>query len=115
MRPAYFLGGNDALYKQSPTPTWVPVDAVRVVIDTNIRQSNTGVAYVRLRASSGTVQARLWNVTDGTVAGTSAVVSSTSWTDADFAVTLATGSKVYELQVLPSLANVDVAGIGTFI
>lgn len=114
-RPAFFLGGNDTLYKQDPTPTWVAADAIRVTIDTSIRQSASGIVYCRLRATSGNVTARLRNITDGSTAGTSAVVSSTSWTAADFAVTLATGAKVYELQLLPSVANVDVAGVGTFI
>lgn len=114
-RPAFFLGGSSTLYVQDPTPTWIAADAVRVTIDTAIRQSAAGTVYCRLRATSGNVTARLRNITDGTTAGTSAVVSSSSWTDADFAVTLASGAKVYELQLLPSVANTDVAGVGTFI
>jgi hypothetical protein len=116
MRPSYFLGGNETLYRQDPTPTWVAVDAVRVTIDTNLRQSASGIVYCRLRATAGTVQARLRKVsgTPATV-GTSAVVASTSWTDADFSVTLEIGAHVYELQILPSLADVDVAGVGTFL
>lgn len=110
----YFLGGSAILYVQDPGPTWVAADAVRVTIDTAVRGSLTGTVRCRLRAASGNVTARLRNITDSSTAGTSGVVSSSSWTDADFAVTLTAGSKVYELQVLPSVANTDVAAVGYF-
>lgn len=111
---SFFLGGNASLYVQSTVPDWVPADAVRVTIDTAVRGSLTGTVNARLRASAGNVTARLRNITDGTTVGTSSVVSTTAWTDVSFAVGLTPGSKVYELQVLPSIANTDVAAVGTF-
>lgn len=113
-RQPYFLGGSAALYVQDPTPTWTPADAVRVTIDSSVRGTLTGTVSVRLRAAAGDVTARLWNLTDSVVAGTSAVVSTTTWTDITFTATLGAGSKVYELQVLPSLPNTDVAAVGYF-
>lgn len=108
----YFLGGSSTLFQQSATPTWVAADAVQVVINTDVRGTSTGTVRARLRAASGNVTARLRNLTDSTDAGTSSVVSSSSWTDVVFGVTFASGEKTYELQLLPSVANVDVAGIG---
>ncbi len=110
--PIYFLGGSSVIFQQSPTPTWVPADAVRVVINTVTRGSTTGTVRVRLRAASGSVTARLQNVTDGVTAGTGAAVTSTSWVDQLFSVSFTSGEKTYELQLLPSAANVDVAGVG---
>lgn len=110
--PSLFLGGSSTLFQQSPTPTWVAADAIRVVINTETRGSSVGLVRVRLRASSGNVTARLQNVTDNITAGTSAVVSSSSWQDESFNVNFTAGEKTYELQLLPSVANVDVAGVG---
>jgi hypothetical protein len=115
IRQSFFLGGNESLYVQSPTPTWVAADAVQVTIDTAVRGTTTGTVYARVRAASGNVTARLYNITDSTVAGTGTLKSSSSWTSDSFAVTLAAGSKVYQLQVLPGTANVDVAGTGHFV
>lgn len=111
----FFLGGNALLQVQSGVPDWVAADAVRVTIDTSTRGSLTGTVQARLKAANGTVTARLRNITDGTTVGTSAVVSTPDWTDVSFAVALTPGSKTYELQVLPSLANTDVAAVGTFV
>lgn len=107
-----FLGGSSVEYVQSITPTWTPSSAVRVVLDTVARGTAGATVTARLRATAGTVQARLFNVTDGVAVGSSSVVSTSSWSDVSFPVALTTGAKSYELQVLPSLANTDVAAVG---
>jgi hypothetical protein len=111
---AFFLGGNITIRRQSSIPDWVPADAVRVTIDTAVRGSQVGVVRARVLADAGTVTTRLRNITDGTTAGISGAVSGTDWQDVFFSVSLAAGAKVYELQVLPSVANSDVAAVGTF-
>lgn len=108
----YFLGGSSTLFVQSATPTWVASDAVRIVIDTTVVGTAAGRVFVRLRATSGSVSARLFNITDNVAAGSSTVVSSSTWTDLTFDVAFVAGSKTYELQVLPTLPNVDVAAVG---
>jgi hypothetical protein len=109
---SYFLGGNEFSYRRSSVPTWIPADAVRVVLDTVMRGSTAATVTVRLRAVSGSVTARLQNVTDNTTAGTSSAVTSTDWVKLTFPVTLTAGSKEYELQILPSVADEDVAATG---
>lgn len=122
-RTAYFLGGDGVQWVRSATPTWVPVmgaadnGAIRrggleVIIDTTVLGRTTGTAYIRLRARSGSVQARLRNLDDATNAGVSSAITVTELTTVAFAVTLATGSKAYRLELLPGSANVDVQGIG---
>lgn len=112
IRNAYFLGGSSIEYVQSSTPTWTPASAVQVTLDTTARGGTTAMVTARLRATSGSVTARLQNVTDNITVGTSSVVSSPAWTNVSFAVSLTPGNKVYELQVSPSLANIDVAATG---
>lgn len=116
VKQSYFLGGNSTLFVQSPSPDWVAADAVRVTIDTALRGSTTGTVRVRLRAAAGNVTARLRNITDSSTAGTGTLVTAPglTWADQSFSVTLAAGAKVYELQVLPSIANTDVAAVGYF-
>jgi hypothetical protein len=116
IRQSFFLGGSEILYRQSPTtPGWIAADAVQVPIDTAVRGSITGVVYARVRATSGSVTARLYNVTDNMVAGTGTLKTSTSWEADSFVVALMPGNKLYELQMLPSLADTDVAATGTFV
>lgn len=114
IKPIYFLGGSESLYVQTTSGAWVAADAVRVTIDTSVRGSLLGTVRLRLRAASGTVTARLRNITDSSTAGTSSAIGTTSWTDTSFSVTLAAGIKVYELQLSPSISNVDIAGVGYF-
>lgn len=111
-RSVFFLGGSAVEYVQSPDPTWIPASAIQVSIDTVKRGSSSGVVTVRLRATSGSVTARLRNISDGITAGTSAVITNTSWETVTFSVALTNGSKIYELQLLPSVANTDVAAVG---
>jgi hypothetical protein len=118
----YFLGGNGTEAVRSATPTWVPASgggvsgqaAIQVRLDPAIRGTNVVTITARLRAldSGVSVTARLFNVTDGVSAGASSLITSTSWTTVVFTATLATGLKVYEIQVLPSVADKDVMATG---
>ncbi len=116
-RQAYFLGGSALEYVQSSS-SWVPLDGTvadpgtQVTLDTAARGSLDARVTVRMRATAGDVQARLRNVSDGITVGTSAVVSSPTFQTVSFAVSLTPGSKVYQLELLPSLMDTDVAGIG---
>lgn len=115
-RQVYPLQLSPDIWTQDSTPTWVAAaganGGIRVTIDTTLRGTTTATVRVRLRVRSGTVQARLYNVSDSTSVGTSSSVSTTSFTDTSFSVTLTAGAKVYELQVLPGSADVDVQAIG---
>jgi hypothetical protein len=110
----YFLGASAIEAVRSATPTWVAAGAVQVTIDTVERGTTSATVTVRLKARAGgvSVQARLYNVSDSASVGSSTTVTSTSWQTVTFAVTLASGSKIYELQVLPGSANQDVSAVG---
>lgn len=105
----YWLGGSMSMGQQSSVPTWIAADAVlvtpRVVMNV--------VIVVRVRADSGSVTARLasWDGTTSVSVGSSAAVTSTGWESVSFTATVAAGVS-YRLELLPSVANVDVAGIG---
>ena len=118
-RRTYFLGGSSTQYAQSAVPDWIAASgeaagsgAHQVTIDTVALGDTTVTVTVRLRAASGSVTARLRNVSDGTTVGTSAAVALTTWQTVTFTVTLTAGTKIYELQLLPSVANTDVAAVG---
>jgi hypothetical protein len=112
--PVYFLGASAIESVRSATPTWVAAGAIQVSIDTVARGTTAGTVTVRLkaRAAGVSVQARLYNVSDGVSVGSSVVVTSTTFVTDVFAVTLTAGSKIYELQLLPGTANQDVSGVG---
>ena len=117
-RRVYFLGGSAISWVQSSGPDWIPIDADtggdpghQVTIDTVAIGGTTVTVTVRMRARSGTVTARLRNVSDGTTAGTSTAVNSTTFQTVTFSAALTAGSKIYRLELLPSLANVDVNAI----
>ena len=117
-RQAFFLGGSSIAYVDSGAPfDWVPIDGtaadpgMQVSLDTAAR-GNTGVIVTaRLRASAGTIQCRLRNITDGVTVGMSSVVSSSTWETRIFACTLTSGAKLYRLELLGSQDSVDLGGI----
>lgn len=118
-RAAYYLGGSSIEYVQSATlGTWVAVDGtladpgVQVKIDTVARGTTAATVTARLRAAAGSVQARLRNVSDGITVGTSSVVNTPTFQTVQFDVILTPGSKIYQLELLPSQINTNVAGIG---
>jgi hypothetical protein len=118
--PIYFLGGAPTTYVQSPTPDWIPADGSRpgdsgteYVIDTVVRKVLTGTVRVRVRAAAGSVNARLFDLDAGLAVGTaSAPYTGTAFGTLTFAVALTAGAHRYQLQLLPSVANSDVNGIG---
>jgi hypothetical protein len=118
--PIYFLGGTPTTYVQSPGPTWVPADGTapgdsgtEYVIDTVVRKVLTGTVRVRVRAAAGSVTARLFDLDAGLAVGTAAApYTGTTFGTLSFAVTLTAGAHRYQLQLLPSVANSDVNGIG---
>lgn len=92
---------------------WIPAGALQIEINTDERGSLTGLVRVRIRASAGTVKARLYDLTNSVVAGVmSGTVSSTDYEDAVFAVDLTAGTATYELQLSPSIINTPVNGVG---
>lgn len=113
-KPTYFLGGSAIEFVQSPTPDWVPSSAVQVSINTVQRGTTDAIVFARLRAVNPdiSIQARLQNVTDNVTVGVSNVITSQTWINTIFVVSLTTGTKTYELQVLPGAANEDVAAVG---
>jgi hypothetical protein len=122
-RYAYFLGGSGVDAVQSPTPTWVPASggqaigqgAIQVQLNTVPRGTQAATVTVRMKALDAGVgvTARLYDVTAAAACdGVSAEVVSTDWVTVTFAVTLAVGSHLYELQVLAGAANSDVMATG---
>jgi hypothetical protein len=117
--PVYYLGGTPTTYVQSPGPSWLPADGTppgdsgtEYIVDTLLRQSTTGTVRVRLRAAAGSVTARLFDLTSGLAVGTSAPYTGTAYGTVTFPVTLTAGAHRYQLQLLPSVANSDVNGVG---
>jgi hypothetical protein len=118
-QPVYFLGGAPTIYVQSPTPDWVPADGSRpgdsgteYVIDTVLRQTTTATARVRVRAAAGSVTARVYDLDAGRAVGTSNPYTGTAFGTLVFPVLLTAGAHRYQLQLLPSVANSDVNGVG---
>lgn len=107
----YFLGALEDLWY--PSTTWIAAGGgVQAIIDSVLMGTTSMTVYVRLRARSGSVTARLYNVSDSTVAGTSGAVTSATYVMTTFAVTLTPGSKIYELQLLAGVSGEEVNGVG---
>ncbi len=116
-RTVWYLGGSSTMYVDSDTLAWVPIDGTlsdpgtQVPLDTVARGSATATVHIRLRARTGTVQARLRNISDGLTVGTSALVNTATFTQADFTVTLTAGNKIYQVELVGSIPSSDIAGI----
>jgi hypothetical protein len=112
--PVYTLAAAANEPVSSATPTWVSASAIQIVLDTVERGTNLATVTVRLRARDAgvTVQARLRNVSDGVTVGTGVVITNTAWQTDVFACTLTSGTKLYELQLLPGTANKFVQAVG---
>lgn len=88
------------------TSTWRPATGrtgaeggLRVYLDPATRGSSSATVFARLRTKSGTVKARLYNVTAGAPAsGESDDVTSSTFSDVSFAATVSSAGW-YELQV----------------
>jgi hypothetical protein len=113
-RPHYHLGGSESEWVEAGSAVWRPATPIVLSIDTIERGTVYATLRVRLRASAAGVstQARLYNVTDASVVGTTEVVTSDTWVDAAPVVCeLAAGRKQYRLEVLRS-TSADVAAVG---
>lgn len=110
-----FLGGSRNIdVKHS---TWANAPGyVDVYLDsTKFGSTVTARVQVRTTDAATSVQPRILNVTDGTVAGTGSVTTSTSWESQSITVTLASGAKEYRLQLLPGNGTNGVYGIGSIV
>jgi hypothetical protein len=109
----YWLGGSAVEAVQTTASAWIPASSIQVSLDTVTLGVTSGTVSVQLRADSGTVTARLRNVSDSTTAGTSSAASGATFgAPITFAVTLTAGTKLYRLELSPSVSNVDIAGMG---
>jgi hypothetical protein len=104
---ALFLGASQIEWVQANPLAWLPASGIQFIN----RGRKTGTVFVRLRARDGGVSARLQNVTTNTTAGASSVIASATLVMVSFPVTLVEG-QTYELQLLPTLVDTDVQGIG---
>ena len=103
----YDFGGNGVEWVQSPTPTWVSANPRQISIDGGAGGGALTLT-VRIRAASGNVTARLRDVTNNVTAGTSGAVAASAYGTEVIAVTLSAGVAIYEVQLLPSVADEDV-------
>jgi hypothetical protein len=100
---------------------WVPADGstggeggLEVYLDPAELGTTTGVVFLRMRAASGNVTARLHNPTTAHTAGTSGVISTSTLTRvAPFAISFPTAGW-YRLELSPSVAGIAgrVNGLG---
>lgn len=111
-RSVFFFGATQNELVRDPTPTWVPASGIVHSIDSVTWGSLSATFYVQLKAASGSVTARLRNISDGTTAGTSGAIASTTLVSTSFSVSLTVGVKNYRLELLPSVSNANVNGIG---
>lgn len=95
--------------------TWTPApEYTEVVLDTTkIGTSVVVRVEVKTENAATSVTPRLWNVTDGSAAGTGTASTSTSWSAQAFTATLPAGEKRYRLELLPSTTTHQVFGTGT--
>jgi hypothetical protein len=95
------------------TGAWVNApDAIVAQLNGDAFAGQTLRVRVWIKAANGTVTARLYNITDAAAAGTGAAVTSTSYVEAVFFVTLATGKHDYRLELSPSVTDAEIAGLG---
>lgn len=115
-RTVFYLGASEEIWVQSATPTWVACGSgVQVSIDPATRGTSSATVTVRLRSRSGDVTARLRNLTTNATVGTSSTVTNTSLETVTFSVTLTAGLNIYELQILPTVANEDCQAVGGYL
>jgi len=104
-----FGGSSVEAWPAPAASAYVAANSVQVRVDTAVRGTAVGTCYVRLRASAGSVTARLRDLTNGATAGTSAAVTSTTWQTVSFPVSFTAGAALYEIQVSGSVEASDLA------
>lgn len=109
--PSFLGGSREASVPMASTPAWTPVLSA---VQFHAAGSFSGRVRVELKARAGGVgvTARLWNVTDGASAGQSSEVTSTSFVETNFVVTIESG-KVYRLEIISDTASASAYGIGS--
>ena len=109
----YALGGSDDVGVLSAS--YVPVVGYQeFTIDGDTLGGLTldVVVFTRTENASGSVTVRLRNTTDSSTAATSATITSTTLTKETVSVTLASGPKVYRLEIIGGSASYAVFGYG---
>ena len=109
------LGGSDDVGLLSAS--YVPVVGYHELLidgDTLGGLTLDAVVYYRTEHASGSVTVRVRNTTDSTTAATGTTSTSTSWTKETLTLTLASGPKVYRLEVIGGSASYAVYGYGEF-
>lgn len=109
----YDLGGSDDVSVMSAS--YVPAVGVRELTldgDTLGGLTLDLVVWTRTTNASGSVTVRLRNVTDSSTAATSTTITSTTLTKETISVTLASGPKVYRLEIIGGSATYSVFGYG---
>jgi hypothetical protein len=109
------LGGSDDVGILSAS--YVPVVEPReLTIDGDVLGGLTleVVVYTRTESASGSVTVRVRNITDSSTAATSATITSTTLTKEVLTPTLASGAKVYRLEIIGGSASYAVYGFGEF-
>jgi hypothetical protein len=108
-----FLGGSRLVDVKHSTWADAP-EYVDLVLDSS-KLGASVVASVQVKTSNvaTSVQPRIYNVTDASVAGTGSVTTATSWETQSITITLGSGVKTYRLQLLPGNSSYGVFGIGT--
>ena len=116
--PSCYLGGSAIeAVRSASTSVWVPLDGtaanpgLQVVLNPSARSTPNFTVTIQLRAASGSVTARLRDITNNIVVATSLPITSTTFATTTFAGTLTAGNAAYLIELLPSVANSDVAGI----
>jgi hypothetical protein len=107
----YVLATGLEFVRWSTSSVWVPASPMIVTLTSSAGASATVFCRLRALAATVSVQARLRNLDTATTVGTSAVVTSTDWTDANFSAALTDGTYRYQLELLAGSANADVGAV----
>ena len=111
----YWFGGSDTEWSSDPGPNWFPPSDAQVYLDPASLGTQTGTMTVRVRAKAGTVTARLRDVTNGVTVGTSTAQAAPNLSPLlQFPVTLSSAAAVYQVELLPSIADSDVQLLGAY-
>jgi hypothetical protein len=113
-RAIHFLGAFENYWVQSTAGVYVSATnhGIQPQIDTTEWGSLSATVVVRMRALSGSVMARLQNMSASTTAGESIAITNSNFETVQFTVALTPGLQTYELQLKPSLSNVDINAVG---
>lgn len=95
---------------------WVDIpDFVRVRLSSIDFPGGSGIvrAWCWARNATTTLRLRLWDITNGRVAGESPEVRQNTPTEVNFDVSIASGTAIYKLQMTANESKVDLFALGT--